>query len=530
MTFNMNRRSMLAGGAAALGLWSMPALSFERTAEGTVLVFGGRQEIPIIDPHVRYDWSIRMAQQGLYDALVKYVGPDAKVEPWLAKSWDVSADGLTWTFHLVDNAKFHSGDPVDAEAVRYSFERALKLNKGVAWMLSDVLAPDGIAAVDASTVRFTLRKPFAPFLSFLPWWYVVNPVQVKANEKDGDYGQGWLTQHSAGSGPFRQGRWEQNVLYEMTTNADYWRGWPQGDKRPASIIYRVIREAAAQKAAVQRGEADIVEGLTSDDFAQLAKAPGIAIEDHVGMTAFSIKFNNQRGPTADVNLRKAIAYAFDYDALVAVYNGGATLLDSPFSRGIKGHVTVADMPRKNLDKAREHLAKTATPQGGITLKYVYPAGHEESRRIALIMLDSLRPLNITVELQPEQWPNLVALGTKVETAPSIVSIFTTPLSTDPDAVAYLYHRNSWGKYYGMSYYDNPEVNGWIDEARATIDWNRRQELYAKIQAQLVADQPEIFGMTQNRRWARRDYVKGFEYSPVRFISEIDLYPLWVDAK
>lgn len=530
MTFDITRRSLLASGVAALGLWSLPASSFERTPEGNVLVFGGRQEIPILDPHVRYDWSIRMAQQALYDALVKYVGPDAAIEPWLAKSWETSEDGLTWTFHLVDNARFHNGDPVNAEAVRYSFERALKLNKGVAWMLSDVLGPEGVTAVDDLTVRFVLNKPFAPFLSFLPWWYIVNPAQVEANAKDGDYGQDWLIQNSAGSGPFRQGRWEQNVLYELTSNPDYWRGWPQGEKRLASIIYRVIREAAAQKAAVQRGEADIVEGLTSDDFTQLTNVPGIAIEDHVGMTAFAIKFNNQRGPTADVNLRKAIAHAFDYDALVAVYNGGATLLDSPFSKAIQGHVTVPEMPRRDLDKAREYLAMTDTPDGGITLKYVYPAGHEESRRIALIMLDSLRALNITIEPQPEQWPNVVALGADVETAPSIVSVFTTPLSTDPDAVAYLYHRNSWGKYYGMSYYDNPEVDGWIEEARATIDWSRRQELYAKIQTQLVADQPEIFGMTQNRRWARRDYVKGFEFNPVRFISEIDLYPLWIDAE
>src|SRR3546814_11198991 len=84
-----------------------------------------------------------MMQQAVYDALAKYVGNPAKVVPWLAESWDSSPDAKTWTFHLAKNAKFHNGDPVDAEAVRYSFERGLKLNKGVAWMLKDFLDPSG---------------------------------------------------------------------------------------------------------------------------------------------------------------------------------------------------------------------------------------------------------------------------------------------------------------------------------------------------------------------------------------------------
>jgi len=530
MNVKLNRRQLLASSAAGLGAMAMPAFAFERTPEGMVLVFGGRQEIPIIDPHVRYDWSIRMAQQGLYDALLKYVGEDAEIEPWLAKSWETSEDGRVWTFNLVDNAKFHNGDPVNAEAVCFSFERGLKLNKGVAWMLKDVLTPDAIEAVDEFTVRFTLSEPFAPFFSFLPWWYIVNPAEVMANEVDGDYGQAWLTEHSAGSGPFRQGRWVQNTLYEMIPVPDYWKGWPQGVKRPAAVIYRIIREPSAQKAALQRGEADIVEGLTSDDYTQLTNAPGITLEDHVGITTFGIKFNTQVGPTADVNLRKAIAYAFDYNGLLAVYNNAATLEDSPFPQALSHHISVEDMPRKDVEKAKEYLAKSGYPEGGITIPYVYPAGHEESRRIALIMLDSLKALNIDVEIKPEQWPNIVALGSKVETSPSMASIFVTPLSADADAIAYLYSKANWGSYSGTSFYDNQEVTDWVNKARISSDPEERAELYAKIQNQIVADQPEVFGMLQNRRWARRDYLKGFRYCPLRFTGEVDLYPLWIDAE
>jgi peptide/nickel transport system substrate-binding protein len=516
------------GGLLASSVLASPAGAFERTDKGNVIVFGGRQAIPVLDPHIRYDWSTRMLQQAVYDGLVKYEGDPAVIKPWLAEKWETSADGKTWTFHLVKNAKFHNGDPVTAEAVRYSFERGLKLNKGVAWMLKDFLAPEGISVVDDYTVKFELKAPYTPFLSFLPWWYIVNPTQVKANEVDNDYGQKWLTDHEAGSGPFKLGRWEPNVLYEAEAVTDYWKGWQQGDKnRPAGVIYKIIREPSAQKAALQRGEADIVEGLTPDDYVQMARAKGVTIEDHKGMTTFGIKFNTQQGPTADINLRKAIAYAMDYDALIQVYNGAASLETSPIPDAMKGHIDVPGIPRKDLAKAKEYLAKSAYPNGGITLPYVHVAGLEEARRIGLVLLDSLKPLNINVEIKPEQWPNMVAAGSKVETSPAMTSVYTTPVSTDPDAVAYQYHKNSWGQYFAMMFYDSPKVTEMVDKARSSSTWDERAKLYADIQTQIVADQPEVFGMLQNRRWARRDYLQGFNFSPVRFTGEVDLYPLWV---
>lgn len=524
-------RNIALAGLVTSSILATPANAFERTDKGNVIVFGGRQAIPVLDPHVRYDWSTRMLQQAVYDGLVKYESDPAEIKPWLAEKWETSADGKTWIFHLVKTAKFHNGDPVNAEAVRYSFERGLKLNKGVAWMLKDFLAPEGISAIDEYTVKFELKTPYTPFLSFLPWWYIVNPAQVKANEVDGDYGQKWLTDHEAGSGPFKLGRWEPNVLYEAEAVKDYWKGWQQGEKnRPAGVIYKIIREPAAQKAALQRGEVDIVEGLTPDDYVQIKRAQGIAIEDHKGMTTFGIKFNTQQGPTADINLRKAIAYAMDYDALIQVYNGAASLETSPLPDAMKGHIKVPGIPRKDLAKAKEYLAKSGFPNGGITLPYVHVAGLEEARRIGLVLLDSLKPLNITVEIKPEQWPNMVANGSKVETSPAMTSVYTTPVSTDPDAVAYQYHKNSWGQYFAMMFYDNPKVTEMIDKARASSNWDERAKLYADIQTQIVADQPEVFGMLQNRRWARRDYLQGFKFSPVRFTGEVDLYPLWVKAE
>ncbi len=521
--------ALLAAGVLAGTLVAGTTQAFERAGDKFILVFGGRQPVPLLDPSQKYDWSTRMMQQAIYDGLVKYEGDPPQIKPWLAESWEVSDDAKVWTFHLVKNAKFHNGDPVNAEAVRFSFERTLKINKGPSWMLSDFLTPEGIKVVDEHTVRFELSDPFAPFLSFVPWWYIVNPAQVMAHQEGDDMGQKWMTDHEAGSGPFKIKRWEHGVLYELEAVQDYWKGWPQ--KKPlAGIIYKLIREAASQKAALQKGEADIVEGLSPEDFDIVAKLPGIKVENHPGMTTFGIKFNTQQPPMDDINLRKAIAYAFDYDALLKIYNGNAKLQTSPFPFATQGHIDVPNFPRRDMAKAKEYLAKSKYPNGGIELEYVYVQGLEEERKMGLVLIDNLKPLNIGIKMLPLTWPNMKARGSMVESSPNMLAIFTTPVATDPDAVAFQYHKDSWGKYYGSHFYSNEEVWRLIEKGRRSSSWDERASIYAEIQKKITDDQPEIFGMLANRRWAMRDYVKGFKFSPVRFTGEVDLYPLEIVGK
>ncbi len=526
----MNRREFLAAtatGALAVTLPGLTAQAFERVGDRRTLVFSGGQPVPVLDPHVRYDWSTRMMQQSVYDALAKYTGNPARVVPWLAESWETSADGLVWTFHLVGNAKFHNGDPVDAEAVRFSYERALKLNKGVAWMLKGHLEPSGIAAVDPRTVRLTLTQPYGAFLSFIPLWFIVNPKQVMAAQIGDDYGQKFLTDGDAGSGPFRVKRWDGQAVMALDAVPDYWKGWPMPDAdRPAGVIYRVVREPAPRKAALQRGEVDMVTEMTPDDYDQMAKLPGIVVTDDTGMTPFTIQMNTQKGPTADLNFRKALAYAFDYDALLQIENGAAKLLDSPFPNAMTGHVAITDMPRRNLDRAREYLAKTKWPKGGVGLDYTYVAGLEVERRIGLALLESLQPLDIKVNVVAQPWPTLVGRGAKPETASDLVAVYVTPVSPDADVLAAQYSSTAAGQFWAMHQLSDPQLDTMVAAARAETDQAKRMTQYAAIQQRIVDLQPCIFGMLENRKWAMRQYVKGFEYCPVRLTGEADLYSVY----
>ncbi len=523
---NMIRTVVLGLGAAAAGLGVLiaDAAAFERRGKDKILVVASRQKVPLMDPSIKYDASIRTMQQAMYDALLKYVGTPPDYVSWLAKSWEISEDQKTYTFHLVDNAKFHNGDPVTAEAVRWSYARTLKLGKGPAWMLNAFLKAENIKAVDDHTVTMTLDRPYAPFLSFVPWWYIMNPDEVMANEVDGDMGQKWLIDHEAGSGPFKLKRVEPGNLYELERVQNYWRGF-KGDL--GGVIYKIIRESSAQRAALIKGEADIVTGLTPDEFEAVSNLDGMVTSTEPALTAFGLKFNTKAEYTSDRNVRKAIAWAYDYDAFVKIFNGRAKLQTSPFSDDIKGKITVPEMPRQDVEKAKAFLAKSPWPDGGFEIDYVYVQGFEVERQMGLVLINAMKPLNITVKMIPLTWANMVAQGSRVETSPHLMAIFATPVSTDPDAVASQYHSSSWGRYYGTHYYDNKEVHELIEKARYLSDWADRKPIYEDIQKRLVDDQPEIFGMMRKRLIVYRDWVKGFEYSPVRMTSELDFYPLFI---
>lgn len=516
--------------AAAIACAPLASQAFETANGKRILVIGGQQAVSVMDPAQKYDFSIRTIQQATYDALLKYEGDPVELKPWLATSWTVNDDATVWTFKLDPRAKFQNGDPVDAAAVKASFERTLKLNKGPAWMYTDFLKPENISAEDPQTLRFTLSRPYAAFLSLLPWWYVVNVKQAMANEHNGDYGQQWLTDHTAGSGPYRVKRVEPNSLYELEAWDGYWKGWPQPEKaRLGGIIYRVITENSSRRAALARGEIDIAGSLSPEDLDQLESVKGVKIgrKAGTGMGGFGLKFNTQGKYMSDLNLRRALAYAFDYDSLLKIYNGRARLMDSPFPPSVKGHVAVPDMPRRDMDKARAYLAKSKWPQGGIELEYVYVQGLEEERQMGLLLIDNLKPLNITIRMVPLTWPNMVARGAKAETSPDIFASFSTTMSIDPDPVAYMYHKGSWGQYYATHFLDDPELFSLIDRARTLPAWSDRQPLYEEIQRRIVADQPEIFGMIRDRNTATRDYVQGLVDSPIRMASEFDLYPLYI---
>ncbi len=452
------------------------------------VVMASLVEVYTIDPAGGFDQAIGSSLKQLYDSLFRYVGNPPQIEPWLAESYEVSGDGLTYTISLREDAVFHDGNPVNADAVVYSAERLLRVGQGPAGLFLGVLSPGNTTAVDEYTVQFVLDQPFGPFLDILTWFFIVNPTVVEANLGDDD-GQAFLTTNDAGSGPFTVGDWQPGELYEFVAVEDYWRGWPN-ENHPTSVTRLVVREASTRRLALESGDADIADWMTVTDMNALTTMEGFGVAPCCGMTVYDIKMNTVSGPTADVNLRRAIAYAFDYEAMLEIWEGQAPGITGPLPPGLSS--IGEPVYSLNLDMAREALAASAYPDG-LDLEYVYVTGLEEERLTGLVLQDSLAEIGINVTITAVPWADAVATFADPETAPQLFPLYSLTAIASPDN--YLWgplHSSQAGVWTNPGHYGNPEVDALLEAARSETDPEARAALWAEAEALIVADAPNVF--------------------------------------
>lgn len=518
----MDRRNLLTvAAAAALGVSLAASAGIAPVAAQArkVLVVASNQDVPNLDPHVATGYSASAFMRNLYDSLVRVEGNPVKVVPHLAQSWTISPDGMEYTFKLDPAAKFTDGSPVDANAVVYSFQRLLRLNKGNSWMVAGTIDQGSVSAPDAQTVKFKLLKPFAAFPQVLPWLWVVNPKEVEAN-KGTDDGQAWLAKNVAGSGAFKMKRYEPGTLYEFEKVASPWKS---GGGNLSGAIWRIIRETSNQRLALQRGEAHIAVDLTAEDMDALKDKPGVVSIIEPEFRTFSIKMNTEFGPLADVNLRKAISYAFNYKAMEES-SSYQQLMVGPLPHGILGHDPNLAVPRMDLDKAKEFLAKSKVPNGGIKLSFVYVSGLEQVRRFGLVLLDSLKKLNIELDIKPMVWPDMVASTASPEKTADFFTVYQTANYGDPDNIAFAAYHSSRNGNWQNPVYKSKVVDDLIMKGRAEPDEAKRKEIYLAFQKQVVDDAPDIFGVLEKRKLALRSDVSGLVFTPVAS-NAIEFFPL-----
>jgi peptide/nickel transport system substrate-binding protein len=514
-----DRRQMLAATGGVLASVTLPDALFAQQSGRKILIIVSNQDIPNFDPHIATGYSASMLMRNVYDSLVRAEGNPPKPVPHLATSWTVSDDGLEYVFKLDPTAKFHDGSPVTAEDVAYSFARLIRLNKGNAWMIQGVVPQDGVTATDAQTVRVKLAKPFAAFLQVLPWAWIVSKKQVEANLGNDD-GQTYLRTTLASSGAFRVRRAEAGNLYELERVAD---GWKKGGGNLSGAIWKITRETATQRLMVQRGEAHMSVDLTSEDMDALKNQSGIVRVLEPEYRTFSIKMNTRHGALADIELRKAISYAFNYQAMLDAA-GYADLMIGPLPHGILGHDPSLAVYKTNLDKAKEHLAKSKTPNGGIKLTMAHVSGLDQQRRWALVMLDSLKKLNIDLDIKPMIWPDMVASCRSPETFPDLFPVYQTANYGDPDNIAFAAYHSSRNGNWQNAVYNNPKVDALIEKGRSEQDEGKRKAIYKEFQEAVIADAPDIFGVLEQRKLAMRDTVLNFKFTPVAS-NAVELFPL-----
>ena len=205
-----------------------------------------------------------------------------------------------------------------------------------------------------------------------------------------------------------------------------------------------------------------------------------------------------------------------YDALLAAEAGRAVLMVGPLPPRLEPwHKKDLPVYRLDIDKAREHLAQSAYPNGGFELEYLAVTALDVEEKIGLILIDQLGKLNIKVKMNQMLWPDMVARAKNLETAPDLMAVYSGSNFADPDNFLWqAYHSTQAGFWAAASWYQKPEFDKLIEDARGTTDQAKRKDLYDRAQLMLVEDAVEIWGMSELEQNAWSQCLAGYQYTPI----------------
>lgn len=481
----------------------------------TVLTLNVTQTFETIDPAKISDYTDYLAAVNLYDGLT-HVDPDGKIIPRLAQSWEVSKDGLAVTFHLKPDAKFQDGSPVAAKDVVYSVKRLMTINRGPSALLGGVLGPDGAKAIDDHTVMISLKKIFSPFIALTPLILVVNEKLAEAHTVNGDWGQAWMADHTAGGGPYTVQSWDHGGGMVMVRNPAYEGGWPQ---HPIDEIHLPLtNDEATVLAMAASGQLTMASQFqTNETYEALAKMGRFKLQNDATPNAFYLKMNSKAAPTDDVHVRRAVACAVDYQTIREQILTGEPMA-GPLPPSFKQfHLSTLKPAAQDLECAKAELAKSKYAGAGpvkITLTYVGGLKFEED--VGLLMQSTLNGLGFDVTLDPEPWNRITQIATKVETTPALSEVFFEATYPSPDSMFYTqYDSKAAGTWASMEWLGDPAVDKMIDEARSTYDPAAQADIYGKLQAHLADVQSDAYLMIKTTRSAMDKCLQGFHAVPMQ---------------
>lgn len=503
-------KARLMTAAAALAMTAGSAFADNVVTVNAVQIFG------TIDPAKINDYTEYMAGVNLYEALTTLDGSGA-IQPLLAESWTTSEDGLTWTFTLKDGATFQDGTAIEARDVVWSVNRLLTINEGPSYLFEGVLSEGSVTEIDSRTVQFQLEKTYAPFLTTTPILFVVNSDLAAENATDDDpWAQDFIANNSIGAGAFMLDSWDRGASMTITAYDGYHLGWD--DDSIDEVRFVVTNEEATVKALAAAGTLSMSsDAQAQETYDSIGALDDYRIVEYATATNFYFKLNNSRAPTDDVNIRRAIAYATDYETIRDVILPGAPLTGPMPPIFADAYPDDVEAPVFDLERAREYVeASSYAGQGPIDIEIMYVAGLAFEEEIGLLMKSILDTIGFNTILKPEPWNRMTELAGDVDTTPAINQVFYGATYPSPDTYFFTqYHSRAAGTWASMEWVLDDEVDAMIDEARATSDVGRQNEIYQALQRKLVEDQVGVFLLTQRSQQAFHNCLQGFTWVPMQ---------------
>ncbi len=388
--------------AIAPVLLSLPMQqSFAATPNDMLVIANRIDDITTLDPAQSFEFAGSDVIRNVYSKLVNFNPADlsAGYEPEVAESWTVSEDGKTITFTIVEGMKFHSGNPVTAEDVEFSLQRAVLLEKTPSFILTQFgFNKDNVAETikaDGNTVSITTDQKYATsfVLNCLTATIggIVDKKTVMANEVDGDMGNEWLKTNSAGSGPYKVVSWKPNESVTLQANEEFHMGAPAMKR----VIVRHIQESATQRLLLEKGDIDVARNLNPEDIAGISGKDGIAVDNELRGRLMYVSMNQKHPILSNPKVVEAIKYLIDYKGMQDSFlNGQYTIHQNFLPATYLG--AIKDQPYSlNIEKAKALLAEAGVGE------FEIEAGVREAQErieIAQTMQNTFAQAGITLKI------------------------------------------------------------------------------------------------------------------------------------
>jgi peptide/nickel transport system substrate-binding protein len=526
----MKRVAWMIGGVILAGL----LLGGGPAVAQTTFVFGNQGEPVSLDPAIITDGISNRITRQIYEGLVRYKGATTEVIPALAEKWEVSKDGTVWTFTLHKGVKFHDGNPCDAAAIAWNFDRwrlskhpqhenQIKAGQTFEYYeaqfggFDDKSLITKVEAVNPQTVRITLKNPQGPFLANLAM-FVFDIVSPKAVEKHGlNFGK-----NPVGTGPFRFVEWKVGQEVILEANKDYW------DKAHAPKVQRVvvrnIKDNSQRLAALKAGEIHGFEGLNPDDVKVVRADPNLQIILRPTNTTGYVAFNYKVKELRDGRVRQAIAHAINKKAIVDALYGGTGMVATQFQPPpLWGYNKELKDYEYNPERARQLLRDAGFAQGlkEITwddgkrepLQFWYmPVSrpyYPNPKEIAEAIAADLAKVGITVQLQTTDWA--VYLDKRKNGQLPLYMLGWTGDNGDPDNFVCYFFCSPGASREG--FYSNPQLTEVLLDAQKLTDQSKRAALYRKAEQMIHDDVARVFIANNQPPLPFSKKVKGYVANP-----------------
>lgn len=497
-SFGRSRRAAVLAAAGLLACTAGGLLAAGPAAAQSRFVFANESDYDTMDPHVAFDVGRVAVRLNIYDGLMRWQKNPAVLEPWLAESYEVSKDGLTYTFKMRKGVKFHDGSEIKAADVVYSLERILALGKGAASLFKSMIDPGQAKAVDDYTVAFKLKKPSAIFLAVVPEIHVVNAALVKKHAVGDDWGGAWLSKNGAGSGAYSLDQFDPAIGFVAKRFPGHFKGW--GAKYIDHIEFRGVKDTNTRVLGLLKGDFNGIGGYLQTDQLKKIEASGTGkVLEAESMRIMMMQFNVTRAPLDDVNVRHALNMAFDYDGFNKNILGGLVERNpTPLPNTMWGSPKDVAGYAYDVEKAKAELAK-AKVKIDRPLEVHYLTGFAQSEQAAQLFQNGLQKIGVESKVIGTPWPTIVERFRKPETTPDISVYWISTYYADPhNWIGEMFHSGNAGTFKNAHHYKNPKVDELLDKAVASTDKAEREKLYAEATRIVVNEAPGLW--IYNTKW------------------------------